>query len=179
MREPLDRAKLDRFMDALGHAATGPGCVYLTGGATAIAYGWRARTVDIDLRLDPEPAGAFEAIAILKDALDVNVELASPLDFLPEVAGWRERSIFLIQVGPVAFYHFDPVSQVLAKLARGYERDLIDAEAVVANGLATRRDVALAFERILPALARFPRLDEATLKARVATFATNARTESP
>ena len=24
MREPLDHAKLDRFMDALGHAATGP-----------------------------------------------------------------------------------------------------------------------------------------------------------
>ncbi len=178
MREPLDRAKLDRFVDALGRAATGPGRVYLTGGATAIAYGWRARTVDIDLRLDPEPAGAFEAIAILKDVLDVNVELASPLDFLPEVPGWRERSVFLTQAGPVAFFHFDPVSQVLAKLARGYERDGVDAEALVAHGLATRHEVALAFERILPALSRFPRLDEATLTARVAAFA-SARPESP
>jgi hypothetical protein len=25
--------------------------------------GWRDATVDIDLKLDPEPAGAFEAIA--------------------------------------------------------------------------------------------------------------------
>ncbi|MCZ7683003.1 MAG: hypothetical protein M5U28_31025 [Sandaracinaceae bacterium] len=63
------------------------------GGATAITYGWRELTIDIDLRLDPEPPGAFEAIARLKDELDVNVELASPMDFLPEVPGWRERSV--------------------------------------------------------------------------------------
>jgi hypothetical protein len=30
----------------------------------------------------------LRAIAILKDQLDVNVELASPLDFLPVPPGW-------------------------------------------------------------------------------------------
>lgn len=174
MREPLDRAKLDLFVAALGRAASGPGRVYLTGGATAIAYGWRQRTIDIDIRLDPEPAGAFESIAVLKDQLDVNVELASPPDFIPEVPGWRERSVFITQVGPVAFYHFDPVSQVLAKLARGYERDLCDCEAMVAHGLASRHEVAEAFAQITPQLTRYPRLDAPTFGARVAAFAERA-----
>ena len=40
--------------------------------------GWRETTVDADLKLDPEPAGVFEAIARLKDSLDINVELSAP-----------------------------------------------------------------------------------------------------
>lgn len=162
---------MDRFLAALGRAARGPGAVYLTGGATAITYGWRERTIDIDLRLDPEPAGAFEAIARLKDELAVNVELASPMDFLPEVPGWRERSVFVAQHGPVAVYHYDPVSQVLAKLARGYERDLDDGRAIVRAGLTTRRAVVEAFDEIRANLVRYPRLDAATLDARVRAFA--------
>lgn len=171
MREPLDRTKLDRFLAELGRAARGAGTAYLTGGATAITYGWRERTIDIGLRLDPEPPGAFEAIARLKDELDVNVELASPMDFLPEVPGWRERSVFVAQHGPVAVHHYDPVSQVLAKLARGFERDLDDARAMVRAGLTTRRAVAEAFEAIRAGLVRYPRLDAATLDRRVRAFA--------
>jgi hypothetical protein len=30
------------------------------------------------MRMDPEPAGVFEALAALKDELDINIELASP-----------------------------------------------------------------------------------------------------
>src|SRR5690606_34074536 len=97
----LDAAKLERFLRALGDAAKGPGRVYLAGGATALSYGFRTRTIDADMRLDPEPAGIFEAIARLKEELDVNVELSSPHDFLPEVPGWRDRSIFVKRVGPV------------------------------------------------------------------------------
>lgn len=170
MREPLDRDRLQRFLTALGAAARGPGRVYLTGGATAISYGWRARTIDVDLRLDPEPPGAFDAIAWLKDALDLNVELASPSDFIPEVPGWRERSVFLMRAGPIEVYHYDPVSQILSKLARGYERDLADVEAMVAHGLASRAEVGVAFDAIAPALSRHPRLDAAGFARRVRDF---------
>jgi hypothetical protein len=181
MRHPLDRARLDRFLDALGAQARGPGRVYLTGGATAVALSWRASTIDVDLRLDPEPPGAFEAIAGLKDTLEINVELASPADFLPEVPGWRERSLFVRDVGPVAVYHYDPVSQVLAKLARGLDRDLADADAMFARGLATRAQVAEALAAITPHLARFPRLDAPSLQARVRALLSDApdRTAEP
>lgn len=93
MRGIVDRATLERFLAELGRRARGPGRVYLTGGATALLYGWRPATVDVDLKLDPEPAGAFEAIAGLKEELDLNVELASPDQFLPRSrAGASARS---------------------------------------------------------------------------------------
>jgi len=78
VRELADDAKVRAFMRALGNEARGEGRVYFTGGASAVLIGWRASTIDIDLKLDPEPPGAFEAIATLKDRLSVNVELAAP-----------------------------------------------------------------------------------------------------
>jgi hypothetical protein len=45
------------------------------------------KTIDLDMKADPEPLGFFEAIAELKDSLDTNVELASPDLFIPEVPG--------------------------------------------------------------------------------------------
>ena len=87
-------------MEALGQRVKGPGTIYLTGGATALLFGWRAKTIDVDIKSDPEPRGLFEAIAELKESLDTNVELASPDLFIPRIArlarakhvhstGWR------------------------------------------------------------------------------------------
>ena len=78
MRRLTDAERLQHFMASLGHSCRGAGRVYLVGGASAVLLGWRAATVDVDLKLDPEPAGAFEAIAELKDRLDINIELAAP-----------------------------------------------------------------------------------------------------
>src|SRR5512134_703510 len=94
MRAETDIKKLRTFMSALGERVKGPGLIYLTGGATALLHHWRATTIDIDIKPDPEPAGLFEAIAELKNSLDINVELASPDDFIPAVPGWRDRSVF-------------------------------------------------------------------------------------
>ena len=113
-------------MDALGKRVRGPGTIYLTVGATALLCGWRNKTIDVDLKADPEPPGFFDAIAELKETLDTNVELASPDLFIPEVPGWRDRSVFIRRVGEIEFRHFDFYSQVLAKLERGHERDMND-----------------------------------------------------
>lgn len=59
----------------------------MTGGASAVIYGWRESTVDVDLKFDPEPKGAFAMIPIIKDKLDINVELASPDLFIPAIDG--------------------------------------------------------------------------------------------
>ncbi|HEV2391375.1 MAG TPA: hypothetical protein VG146_03330 [Verrucomicrobiae bacterium] len=93
MRAETDKLKLEAFMSALGNRVRGEGSIYLTGGATAVLHGWRPMTIDVDLKADPEPPGFFEALALLKDELDINVELASPDDFIPAVPGWRERSL--------------------------------------------------------------------------------------
>lgn len=55
-----------------------------------------------------------------------------------EALGQRERSAFIRRVGEVDFRHFDFYSQVLAKLERGHERDMLDARAFVAEGLVDR-----------------------------------------
>src|SRR5438046_254109 len=52
MRGETDKAKLLRFMAALGERVRGEGTVYLTGGATAVLHGWRAATIDVDLKAD-------------------------------------------------------------------------------------------------------------------------------
>ena len=106
-----------------------PGKVYLTGGATALLLGFRDQTIDIDIKLDPEPEGVFEAIARLKDRLDINVELASPDDFIPPAAGWREYSRHVASIGRLEFFHYDFALQALAKVERGHAQDLGDAQA--------------------------------------------------
>src|ERR1035437_3780964 len=126
MRAETDKARLEEFMVALGRRVRGAGRIYLTGGATAVLHGWRSMTIDIDLKADPEPPGFFEALAILKDELDVNIELACPDQFIPAIPGWRERSLFISRHGPLDFFHYDPYGQALAKLQRRHDRDLRD-----------------------------------------------------
>ena len=73
MRAETDAAKLMAFMAELGNRVRGPGRIYFAGGATALLHGWRSTTIDVDLKADPEPPGLFEALAVLKDELDINV----------------------------------------------------------------------------------------------------------
>ena len=105
-------------MWGLAQQVSGAGRIYVTGGASAVWYGWRAMTVDINLKADPEPLVFFEAIAHLKDSLSVNVELASPDQFIPELPGWRDRSPWFCREGSVDFHHYDFYSQALSKLER-------------------------------------------------------------
>src|SRR5665213_1033500 len=131
MRLESDKSKIESFMAAMGKQVRGKGRIYLTGGATAVLYGWRGMTIDIDIKPDPEPAGLFEAIALLKDELDINVKLASPDQFIPALPEWRERSLFIALHGFIEFYHYDPYGQALANLQRGHERDLHDVDALL------------------------------------------------
>lgn len=171
MRALADEGRIRRFIDALGRRSTGAGSVYLVGGATAVLYGWRETTVDIDIKMDPEPAGAFAAIAALKDELDVNVELASPDQFIPALSGWHERSVFVSKSGPVSFYHYDPYGQALAKIERGHARDLADVRAMVARGLVNRASLVAEFEAIAPELERYPAIDRDAFERKVRAFA--------
>ena len=170
MRPPVQRQKLEALMAAMGHRVKSAGRIYLTGGATALMHGWRPMTVDVDLKADPEPAGFFEAIALLKDELAVNIELASPSDFIPELPNWRDRSLFIARHGLIDFYHYDPYSQALSKLERGHSRDLTDVNNMLQSGLIRRDLLFQQFLRIEPRLIRYPALDPKSFRAAVAEF---------
>lgn len=173
MRGDADKAKLEAFMDALGKRVRGPGTIYLTGGATALLFGWRDKTIDVDLKADPEPPGFFEAIAELKEILDTNVELASPDLFIPEVPGWRDRSVFIRRVGEIEFRHFDFYSQVLAKLERGHERDMNDVLEFKKQRLVDPNKLLELFTQIRPQLKKFPAIDELSFTKIVEDFCCN------
>ena len=167
MREPTEAARVRDLMKRLGTESRGPGRIYLVGGASAVLLGWRATTVDVDLKLDPEPAGVFEAVARAKDALNINVELAAPDDFMPALPGWRDRSAFIDRHGAVDFFHYDFYAQALAKIERGHDRDLLDIAAMHRQRLIEPERLTALFREIEPALLRYPAIEPESFRERV------------
>ena len=170
MRRRTTLATLKQFMHELAAAARSPGNVYFTGGATALLLGFREQTIDIDLKLDPEPEGVFEAIAALKNDLHLNVELASPDDFIPPAADWRERSRHIASIGRLQFFHYDFSLQALAKLERGYEQDLEDVVSFIRGGYVSADQLRSRFAQIEPDLIRYPAIDARQFKKKVEDF---------
>jgi hypothetical protein len=165
MRALTDLDRLRLFMRRLGAAAAGPSRVYFTGGATAVLLGWRASTIDIDLQLIPDRDDLLRAIADLKEQLQINVELAAPSHFIPELPGWETRSLFIATEGQVSFYHYDFYAQALAKIERGHTQDLSDVAAMLAEGRVTAARLRELFDAIAPSLYRYPALDAKTFAA--------------
>jgi hypothetical protein len=168
VRRSADAGAVRRLTAELGRVIRDATTIYLVGGATAVLVGWRATTIDVDLRIEPESDEVLRALPELKERLHVNVELASPLDFLPELPGWRDRSPFVSQEGVVTVRHFDLTSQALAKLERSFDQDLHDVDAMVARGLVDPKELSRLYETVEPLLYRFPAVDPARLRARVA-----------
>jgi len=171
MRGETDREKIERFMSALAQRVDGAGRIYFTGGGTAVLYGWRTTTIDLDLKADPEPSHFFEAIAELKGSIDLNVELASPDDFLPPLPGWRERSVFITRHSSVEFFHYDLYAQALAKIERGHRRDLDDVAAMLTRDLITPERLLELFVAVEAQLIRYPAVDPVALRSAVMAFA--------
>ncbi|MGH9463257.1 MAG: DUF6036 family nucleotidyltransferase [Vicinamibacteria bacterium] len=171
MRQLADKVRIDRFMQALaGHARTDVR-LYFTGGSTAVLFGWRASTIDIDIRFIPERDELFRALPKLKEELQINVELASPDEFIPELPGWQDRSVFITRIGKISFYHYDPYSQTLSKIERGHSQDRSDVEKMIESGLVERTQLLAYFEAIEPDLYRYPAIDPKSFRRAVETVA--------
>ena len=141
--------------------------MFLVGGTSAVLVGWRNATVDVDLVMRPESDALLRAIPALKERLNINVELASPDQFIPVPPGWEERSPWVAQIGRLTIRHYDFVAQALSKIERGHTRDLADVQAMVARRLITPLQVRDQFARIEPDLYRFPAIDPASFRAAV------------
>jgi hypothetical protein len=175
MRRLIDRERLLAFMAALGGAAQAEARVYLVGGASAVLLDWRSSTIDIDVEIRPESDALLRAIPELKESLQINVELASPGHFIPEVPGWEERSPFIARHGRLSFHHYDFYSQALAKIERGHARDRADVQEMFARGLVQRDRLLSFFEAIEPNLYRYPAIDPKAFRQSVESAL--ARTE--
>ena len=167
MRESVTRERLLAFMKRLAESAPRGRRfrVFVVGGGTAVAQGWRESTIDVDLYAEDE--AVFVDIQRIKESQQVNVEFARPEHFVPPLAGADGRHIFMATFGAVSFFHYDPYSQMLSKVVRGFRRDLEDARHCIDDALvdaARFRDLVDAIPET--AFAKYPALSrEAVLNA--------------
>ncbi len=167
MRPPVDEPRLRELARRLARVARVSTRIYLTGGATAVLEGWRETTVDIDLRFEPDTDALLRELPMLKERLGVNIELASPPDFIPELPGWRERSPLAFREGNVEVRHFDLYSQALAKIERGFGQDLEDVGTMIERGLIEPARLRELYEAIEPALYRYPAIDPSVFRQKL------------
>jgi hypothetical protein len=157
MRPPIDRLRVHQFLVKLGmdfrHAAR----LYLVGGTTMVYEGLRAQSLDIDITYEVDERHEAELSQIvrrLKDEMQINVEHASPGDFIPLPAGWKDRSKYVGRFGQVEVFHFDLYSTALSKIERGREGDFQDVLALLEGGQIILTELQEAYGNILPRMLR-------------------------
>jgi hypothetical protein len=170
MRQPVTAARVEDFMKALGNVVIHPARVYVVGGVSAVLLGWRDSTIDIDLKIIPERDDIIRQLSVLKDRLEINIELAAPDNFIPELPGWEDRSQFVRQAGKLIFLHYDFYAQALEKIERGHEIDLQDVEQMVERKLVDIRRLLELFSRIEVDIEKFPALDARSFRRAVELF---------
>jgi hypothetical protein len=173
MRRDVTKTVLDEFFKEFAKPFKHECSVYVLGGVTAVLYGWRESTNDIDLKIIPD-SEAFKVIQSLKDNLSLNIELAAPDDFIPALPGWENRSEFITRYGKVSFFHYDFYSQALSKLERNFEKDIFDVDSLFKMELISPSKLLELFNAIENDLIKFPAIDPASFKASVVDFCKKA-----
>jgi len=100
----------------------------------------------------------------------VNIELAVPYQFIPQLPGLRDRSIFIARHGLLEFFHYDLYSQALAKIERGHDRDVTDVQATCQHQLIAKDRLRILFQAIEPALIRYPAITASEFRRSVDQF---------
>jgi uncharacterized nucleotidyltransferase DUF6036 len=170
MRQPVTAARVEEFMKALGSGVKSPARVFLVGGATAVLLGWRDSTIDIDLKAVPERDDLLRQLSALKERLEINIELASPDNFIPELPGWEDRSQFVRQEGKLTFLHYDFYAQTLAKIERGHEADLRDIQQMIKSDLVDPGRLLELFSKIEGDIDKYPALHAPSFRRAVELF---------
>ena len=69
--------------------------------------------------------------------------------------------------GNVDVHHFDPYSQALSKIERGFAHDLMDVEQMLAVGMVDPDRLAELYAAIEPELYRYPAIDPPAFRRRL------------
>ena len=153
LRKSVDRQRIERFLRYLGRRFQGAGRIYLVGGTTMVYEGFRNQTLDIDLTFElraEDHALFIQVVRELKEELNLNVEEASPGDFIPLPSGYEDRCQFLGRYGNLDVFHFDPYSMALSKIERGTEEDFSDVLALMEHNWIQIETLEGYFQDILP-----------------------------
>ena len=157
LRQSVDSRRIQLFLTELGKRFREHARIYLVGGTTVVYEGLRQQTLDIDLVIEvagESHAELVEAIRQLKDSLSINVEEASPGDFVPLPEGYASRHLFVERFGKIDVFHFDLYSTALSKIERGRTQDNEDVLALLSRGKIEWERLAGFFQEILPRFGR-------------------------
>ena len=167
MRRAVTAERVTSFMKALGASVKTPGRVFLAGGASAVLLGWRSSTIDVDLKIIPDSDEILRSLPVLKERLEMNVELASPDDFIPALPGWQDRSRFIAEEGRLVFLHYDFYAQALAKIERNHAQDKNDVREMFERQLVEPTRLLDLFNQIEDQLYRYPALSPRSFRQAV------------
>ncbi|NJR43039.1 MAG: hypothetical protein HC767_10650 [Akkermansiaceae bacterium] len=83
MRQLVDKARLEKFLEAFGNALGKGGKIYLTGGGSAVLHEWRESTIDIDIKAMPEPSHFLKASPNSKTHSTLTLKSPHPIFSFP------------------------------------------------------------------------------------------------
>jgi len=162
MRPSVDKKAIESFLTQLGRNFRKPGRLYLVGGAALVHRGVRPGfTQDIDIQVSGASEGELiVAIQRLVQQMQVNVEFASPGDFIPLPSQWEMHSPYVGRYGGVDVFYFDFYSIALSKIERGNSRDIADVKLLVEQGIIALDELDTTYQEVFTQLGkgRYPRV---------------------
>ncbi len=153
LRQGVNQERITGFMRQLGERYHRPGRLYLVGGTSLVLEGYRQHTLDVDLSIEVTADNHDDLMRALQEimlSLDMNIEEASPGDFIPLPAGYADRHVFIGRYGQVDVFHFDFYSTSLSKIERGRRQDLDDVITLLTNKRIEWVQLESMFHEILP-----------------------------
>lgn len=158
MRQSVTRADIEKFLTALGRTYRKEGRLYLAGGAALVHMGLRSgSTLDIDVVIEASNEDEMiMAIRRLKEQMQINIEFASPADFIPVPSQWAAQAKYIGRYGKIDAFYFDLYSLALSKISRSNDRDLVDVKLLVQQKLITLDELDAAYQEVLPRMGKRP-----------------------
>jgi hypothetical protein len=163
MRPNVDRPRIEQFLTELGRRFRQSGRLYLVGGAALVHAGIRpgssATTQDIDVEI--ASGDMYQTIGQLKQQLNINIEFASPGDFIPLPRQWQQLSRYVGRYGQIDVFYFDFYSIALSKIERGNARDLQDVALLLQQGVITLSELDRSAQEVADQMGKgsYKRLD--------------------
>ncbi len=149
MRQRVGQQEIEQFLVQVGRTRQ-PGRLYLTGGAALVHRGIRpGQTLDIDIQITADPANLTAQVAQLKQQLNINIEFASPGDFIPLPTQWETRSQFIKRYNQVDVFYFDWYSIALSKMQRANRQDVVDVQLLVRQGFVNVVELDILYQDVL------------------------------
>lgn len=158
MRPNVDKGQIENFLKSLGRTFRKTGRLYLVGGAALVHAGLRpgsTQDIDVEVRSVAEDE-MLDSIRQLKDAMNINIEFASPGDFIPLPSQWETNAQYVGRYGAIDVFYFDFYSIALSKIQRGNSRDINDVKLLLQQNVITLEGLDAAYNEILPRVGKGP-----------------------